>query len=86
MRFASRTFRKKKTSRSSSFRSAKAARTRRSKQRRQRTRRFRKHMGGAYPIDLGQSIPRGVELVDSGTKSKEMDDAVETSLEVTQQY
>ncbi len=73
MRFAARTFRKKKLSR--------AAKIRKTKQRRQRTRRFRKMRGGAYPTDLGQSIPKGELVVDSGTK--QVDDAAETVQEVS---
>lgn len=88
MRFASRTFRRKKHTRSSLKGAAKAARTRRLKQRRQRTRRFRRsntRKGGAYPVDLGQTVPsKGSFFVDSGTKYSQVDDAVETSQEVSE--
>ena len=85
MRFASRTFRKKKLGLRP--RGATNARTRRLKQRRQRTRRFRRSntlKGGAYKDPLGQSIPKGKDFFDSGTQSKQTDDAVETMQEVTE--
>ncbi len=97
MRFAARTFRKKKLSRYARQRLHNkftcyarqrlqrgvrhVARSRKTKQRRQRTRRFRKMRGGAYPTDLGQSIPKGERVVDSGTK--QVDDAAETVQEVS---
>lgn len=69
----------------------KAARTRRLKQRRQRTRRFKRSVrrarkGGAYPTDLGQSVPpqEADTFFDSGTKP--IDDAKQSMTETVSKF